>query len=64
MGQFVQHGEEGCFAATFVGRFDAEVSGGVAQVEGVSVKNPEGECFGGVRWKDDETADEGGEVVQ
>jgi hypothetical protein len=54
--QVVENREQSCFAAAFVKGFDAEVGGGVAEVEGVCMKDPEGE--GGVRWEDDEAADE------
>ena len=63
---FVREGaeqfEQGGFAATFLGRDDAYVSGDFAQGEGVGVDDPKGEGFGGHFGEDDETVDEVAEV--
>jgi len=62
--EFAQDAEEGGFAATFDGRFDAEVGADVAELEAPGVDDPERERFGRVFGQDDEAGKEGGQVVK
>jgi len=45
--EFMEERQESGFAATFLGRFDTEISGDVAQLKGVRVQDPEGDSLRG-----------------
>ena len=54
--------KQGGFAATFFRRDDTDVSGDLAQREGVGMYDPECECFGGHLGEDNVATDEVAEV--
>ena len=62
--ELAEHGQEGGFAATFLGRFDADVGAGIAEVEGIGMQDPESEGFSGPPGEHDEGGQHTDEVIQ
>ena len=64
MDQLFEQGEESCLAASLFGGLDADVGGDVAQLEGVSVQDPQGQGLRGTLWQDDEARECAGDFVE
>ena len=62
--EFAEDGEERGLAATFFGRFDADVGADVTKLEGIRVNDPKGESLRSVRRKDDVAFEKRGKIVE
>ena len=64
VGQLAEDGDQGGFAATMGGGFEADVGGDVAQLEGVGVDDPQSQGLRGEPRQDDEAGEVTDDLIE